>query len=132
MLRSRYLKAIDCPLNRVHYFGHMIDSSLLWGDITPVQADELREPILHAYLAGLSDVGWSGSEDGVRLTTLTRIACAVFRTTALMIASIDNPNWYAAMEGFVGEPMAEINARYSALREMCIQWKDEAQRLVAW
>jgi hypothetical protein len=109
--------------------GHLLASPLTWLEITLEGATALRGPVLDAYLAGLADAGWSGNEDGVRLTYFTRLACEALRNTNLISSTILNEKWGKVVEQLVGQPLHEIAARYQLAREFYCDCENEARQL---
>ena len=109
--------------------GHLLASPMTWLEITPDEAIALRDPMIGAYVAGLSEAGWSGDEAGVRLTYLTRVACEAIRHTVSLSHSIKHPEWAEGLEKLLGRPMSEISARYGGNLDFYLDCKDEAIRL---
>lgn len=109
--------------------GHLLASPMTWLEVTPEEAAALRDSMFDAYLVGLADSGWSGNEDEVRLTYLTRLACEAIRNTRLITSAIENEAWSSMMERFMYKPIGEICTDYAAAREFFIDCLEEAQRV---
>lgn len=109
--------------------GHLLASPMTWLEVTPDEARALRDPIFDAYLLGLTDAGWSGNEDGVRLTYLTRLICESIRSTNLISFAIENVEWAEIMENFQGQSMLDISARYGENLEFYLDCQEEAIQL---
>jgi hypothetical protein len=109
--------------------GHLLASPLTWLDISPEEAQHLREPIYEAYLSGLRDQGWAGKGEEVRLVYLTRLMCEAIRNTNLVIHAINNAEWAATMERLSGLPIAEICMRFGRTLEFYFDCQEEALRM---
>ena len=109
--------------------GHLLAAPLKWLDITPEESGALRNPVFEAYLSGLADAGWSGNEDQVRLTYLTRLSCEAIRQINVVSSLIGNVEMYEAVERIVGQPMANISAHWRANLEFYFASTDEAVQL---
>ena len=109
--------------------GHLLASPMTWLELSPDEAQQLKNPIYAAYMSGLTSTGWSGNEAGVRLTYLTRLACEAIRHIMLIAHAMSNADWAATMERFVGLPITEISGRYGRALEFYFDCKDEALRL---
>jgi hypothetical protein len=111
--------------------GHLLASSTLWMEITPDEASALRDPIFDAYLAGITEAGWSGNEESVRLSFLTRLACEAIRQICLVSHAIDDVRFRQMEEDLMRKPIAEFSARYGEYMDFLFDCKDEAQQLAA-
>ena len=120
---------------KVGIANHGIDighSSVLAHDLAGTDAtggSESGDLIFHAYLSGLTDSGWSGNVDGVRLTYLTRLACEAIRHTNFAFNRTGRPEKMEIAERLVGYPFNEIVTRYREAREFYLDCRDEALRL---
>ena len=112
---------IDC--------GHLLASPMLWMEISPDEAFALRDPMYDAYLAGLTESGWSGNEESVRLSFLTRLACEAIRQICLISHAIDDAGFREMEENLMHKPIEEFSARYGEYMHFLFDCKDEAQHL---
>ena len=109
--------------------GHLIGSPMSWLELTPDEAEALVDPLFDAYVTGLKESGWSGNEERVRFTFLTRLACEALRTTNLTSRAAENDDWFKVLERFSGYPIEEICARWGKSLEFYFACKDEALEL---
>jgi hypothetical protein len=109
--------------------GHLLASPMTWLEVTPDEARALRVPIFDAYVSGLTNSGWSGNEDGVRFTYLTRLCCEALRQTVLVSHSIERAEWTEVMERLMGQSMPNISTRYGANLAFYFDCKEEAIQL---
>ena len=130
---ERYTIGIDWVKVGIDYLGvdigHLLASPMSWLEVTATEARTLCDPIFNAYVSGLADAGWSGNEDAVRLTYLTRVALEARRNTSLILRSIERADWLELMERFLGHPINDICSRYHANREFYSTCKEEALQL---
>ena len=109
--------------------GHMLASPAKWLELTPEEAALLREPILDAYLVGLTESGWSGSADGVRITYFVRLACGALRIANLVSRMVEDPRFIEQGQRLIGRPVAQIVPQWAQLLRFYLDCRDEALRI---
>jgi hypothetical protein len=101
----------------------------MWLELTPAETQALVDPVFAAYMSGLKEEGWQGSQERVRLTFLTRLSFEVLRNTSVLMQAVVAAAWLKMLEEFVRTPIEEIAARWASARVFYLACRDEALEL---
>ena len=108
--------------------AQLVAGTLLFGDADRHAAPQLGEAALHAYEAGLRDVGWRGDEEAVRFGYA---AAASLRWAAFAIGNVHrvataDSARRSRIEQQTGQPLEASVRSYAALAEYLLALGDQA------
>jgi hypothetical protein len=109
--------------------GQLLASPMTWLEHTSDETQALVDPVFDAYVSGLREEGWSGNQERVRLTFLTRLSFEAIRNTRHITQATVDAAWLKLLEDVLGNPIEEIAARFARARSFYLACKDEALRL---
>ncbi|MBT5319789.1 MAG: hypothetical protein HOL45_07775 [Chloroflexi bacterium] len=88
--------------------AQIVGSSLTWCEVEPEHGVLLHEKVLDGFVTGLSDMGWSGNIELVRLSYMTQ---AMIRSANMLFHAvrwIDNPEHKPLLSRAMGRPVEAI------------------------
>lgn len=109
--------------------AHMVSSAMKWLELSPNQAEPLVDQVFDAYITGLREAGWSGSEEQIRLTYLTRFGYEAARDVSILMNVITNPQSMATVVKLWEMPIEEICDRWAEVHRFFLRCHVEAVNL---
>lgn len=128
-----YTVAIDWSHVGIYCYGmdvaHMVSSAMKWLELSPAYAGPLVDQVFDAYLDGLKKAGWSGNEEQIRLTYLTRLGFEAVRDVSILVNVITQPQLMAAVVQLWERPIEEICEQWAEVHRFFLRCHEEAMNL---
>ncbi len=107
--------------------GKFLSTSVKWLEIPVEQAAALVEPVIDAYLAGLTEAGWTGNDEQVKLTYLTYLGMEEATSTISLAGfAVDHPDSHDTFADFFRCP---AEARWAAVLRFFVTCQQQALQL---
>jgi hypothetical protein len=110
--------------------GQLVGTSLSYFAVDPSLAVELEAVVLEGYLAGLSNSGWSGDEDLVRMGYTISLALYWGGTLPCEAAISFSEKSKVNIEAKYGRPADVVKSGWTTLAEFALDRSDEAKYLI--
>lgn len=109
--------------------GHLLIEAVKKMTIPSEQLRVLIEQSFEAYINGLTEVGWAGNVEQVRLTYLTRIGGEAIRNLVAVILAVENPEIRNVIENLAKASLEETAAHRAEAQAFLLSFKDVALQL---
>ena len=88
------------------------------------------EPIFDAYLSGLMESGWTGNDQQVKLTYLTRLGtCEAILAVNLLAVAVEHPDSHGLFEEMMRCPVEEGFERWGEALRFFLTYHGRALQL---
>ena len=131
--RQIHLTAIDWEYAGISALGAelapLVGGSLLFDEADLATADELEAAVFTSYLGGLSDAGWRGDQQLVRLGyTIALVLHYVFLNVGVLAEGSQSEEFRQFGERMLNRPYAKIVERTAVFLDFLLARADEARQ----
>jgi hypothetical protein len=109
--------------------GLLLGSPVKWIELSPSEAGMLVDPVFDAYVTGLTEAGWKGNVEQVRLTYLACLVGEAIRMTWVMSVPVDHPESHATFERLWKLPIEQIFDGWREAFRFFLAYREEALHL---